>query len=287
MVDSPHNHQATPQQQAPYTIRSAEWLRTLVAGADVFERADQPSPRLDENSRKAHELLLQKRKQGVIDVYFLGDSITRRWGAAEPKYQPLLANWRSNFSGWNAGDFGWGGDKTQNMLWRLDHGELDGVNPKAIVLMAGTNNVGRLTPIGDERKRIDDIVAGLEAIIARCRAKAPGAKIVVMGVTPRNDNLAVMPIVDGVNARLENLVKENAKRGATLRFINLNAQLADANGKLFEGMTDPDQLHLTTKAYQIWADALKPVLTQWLGPPANTDRSPPPTGDPSAMPAIH
>jgi len=60
----------------------------------------------------------------------------------------LLANWNKNFFGWNAADFGWGADKTQNILWRLDNGELDGVNPKVIVLLAGTNNVGntRLTP---------------------------------------------------------------------------------------------------------------------------------------------
>jgi cephalosporin-C deacetylase-like acetyl esterase/lysophospholipase L1-like esterase len=288
MFESPHNHQATPEQQEAYTIRSTEWLKTLVAGGDVFERADRPSPRLDENSLKAHEQLLQKRKQGVIDVYFLGDSITRRWGAAEPKYQPLLANWRSNFTGWNAADFGWGGDKTQNILWRLEHGELDGVNPKVIVLMAGTNNVGRLTPVGNESTRIDEIVDGIRAIIARCHEKAPGAKIVLAGITPRNDNMAVMPIIDGVNARLASLVQAaDSKRGPQMRFLNLNAQLADANGKLFEGMTDPDRLHLTTKAYQVWADALKPILTEWLGPPASTDRAPPPTGDPSAMPATH
>src|SRR6185437_12390095 len=118
------------------------------------------------------------------------------------------------------------------------------------------NNVGRLTPVGDAQKRIDDIVAGIEAIIAKCRAKAPGAKIVLIGITPRNDNIAVMPIIDGVNARLAHLVQSAAdsKRAPPMRFINLNAQLADSNGKLFEGMTDPDQLHFTTQAYQVWAD---------------------------------
>ena len=93
--------------------------------------------------------MLAKRKAGQIDVYFLGDSITRRWGATDPQYQDLLANWRANFTGWNAGNFGWGGDKTQNMLWRLKNGELDGVHPKVVVLMAGTNNVGRVSPLGD------------------------------------------------------------------------------------------------------------------------------------------
>ena len=65
---------------------------------------------------------------GAIDVYFVGDSITRRWGATD--YPDFLAHWKATFSGWNAGDFGWGADSTQHMLWRLEHGELDGVNPR-------------------------------------------------------------------------------------------------------------------------------------------------------------
>src|SRR6185503_17684190 len=137
---------------------------------------------------KAHEQLLQKKKQGAIDVYFLGDSITRRWGAVEPKYQALLASWRSNFTGWNAGNFGWGGDTTQNILWRLDHGELDGVNPKVIVILAGTNNVG--TRPGDDAK-VSDVVRGVTAIVARCREKAPAAAIILTAIFPRNDNIAV------------------------------------------------------------------------------------------------
>ena len=69
-----------------------------------------------------------KAKQGGIDIYFEGDSITRRWGATD--YPDLLANWKQNFFGWNAADFGWGADTIQNILWRLDNGELDGVNPE-------------------------------------------------------------------------------------------------------------------------------------------------------------
>ena len=102
--------------------------------------ADLPVPRTDTNSRLAHEQLLAKRTQGRIDVYFVGDSIARRWGATD--YPDFLAHWKTTFSGWNAGDFGWGADSTQHILWRLQHGELDGVDPKVIVILAGTNNVG-------------------------------------------------------------------------------------------------------------------------------------------------
>ncbi len=282
LVEAAHNHQSTPEQQAPYLMRSAEWMRTLLAGGNVIEPADVPSPRIDQNSRLAHELLIKKKGQGRIEVYFLGDSITRRWGAAEETYQELLANWNRNFFGWNAANFGWGGDKTQNVLWRLDQGELDSVNPRIIVLMVGTNNVGRVTPIGTDQARVDDITRGVKAIIDRCRQKAPGATLILMGILPRNDNIAVMPTIDRINANLARLAN-----GSTIRYLDINDQLADANGRLFAGMTDPDQLHLTAKAYQVWADALKPLFTELLGPPANVDHAPPPTGDPSAMALAH
>jgi cephalosporin-C deacetylase-like acetyl esterase/lysophospholipase L1-like esterase len=278
MPESPHNHQATPEQMAPYTTRQTDWMRTMVAGGDVFEPADQPSPRRDANSQKAHEDLLAKKTKGRIDLYFVGDSITRRWGAAEPKYQELLAHWKQTFFGWNAADFGWGADKTQNMLWRLQNGELDGVNPKVIVVMAGTNNIGRVTPVGDEVRRADEVVRGVSAILGECRKRAPGARIVLMGITPRNDNPAVMPIITRANAELARLAD-----GQTIRFLDLAAKMADAHGRLLPGMTDPDLLHLSPKGYQVWADALKPVLTELLGPPATVDHAPPPTGDPSAM----
>src|SRR5436190_1049255 len=91
--------------------------------------------RPDKNSQIAHEQLLAKANQGHIDVYFVGDSITRRWGATDPQYRPLLQNWTTNFFGWNAANFGWGADKVENILWRLENGELDGVNPKIIVVL--------------------------------------------------------------------------------------------------------------------------------------------------------
>jgi lysophospholipase L1-like esterase len=245
----------------------------------TYEAADVPSPRADANSMLAHQQLLAKAKQGRIDLYFLGDSITRRWGATDDKYRHFLANWRENFFGWNAADFGWGGDKTQNILWRLQNGELDGVKPKVIVLMAGTNNVGHESPVAGDT-RIEDTTRGIKAIIDLCRKKAPGAKIILMAITPRNDNLAVVPIINGINERIAKFAD-----GKSIRFLNLNAQLADANSILYPGMTEPDKLHLDLKAYQIWADALKPVLTKLLGPRAKVDHAPPPTGDPSAKPA--
>lgn len=236
--------------------------------------ADQAAPRTDANSKLAHEQRLESLKKGRIDVYFAGDSITRRWRATD--YPQFLANWTENFFGWNAANFGWGGDTIQNILWRLQHGELDDVHPKVIVLLAGTNNVGN-APARDAR--VSEIARGIKALLDTMREKVPEATIIVMGILPRNDGTnptALMPSIDKINENVAQFAD-----GKTIRYLNINARLADNDGKLFEGMTG-DRLHLSLKGYQVWADALKPLLTELLGPPASEDHAPPPTGDPSA-----
>ncbi|MDQ2667620.1 MAG: GDSL-type esterase/lipase family protein [Gemmatimonadota bacterium] len=168
----------------------------------------------------AHQQLLEKRSKGRIDVYFEGNSIVRRWGATD--YPAFLANWRSNFLGWNAADF------------------------------------------------------GIKALVDACQRKAPGATIILTGIFPRNDNIAVVPEINRINANIARFAD-----GQRIRYVNINDKLADADGRLHDGLT-MDKLHPTQTGYQIWADALKPMLTEILGPPASVDLAPPPTGDPSA-----
>jgi lysophospholipase L1-like esterase len=237
--------------------------------------ADQPTPRTDANSQLAHKQLLEKARKGRIDIYFEGDSITRRWGASDPQYKENLMNWTANFFGWNAADFGWGGDLTQNILWRLENGELDGVNPKIIVILAGINNVGARAP--DDAK-IADISRGLKAILDVCREKAPDATIIMTAIFPRNDNMAVIPGINRINENIAQFAD-----GKKVRYLNVNNKFAARDGRIFDGMMNAgDKLHPTVKGYQVWADALKPIFTELLGKPAKTDHAPPPTGDPSA-----
>ncbi|MBK5298699.1 MAG: hypothetical protein JJE40_16210, partial [Vicinamibacteria bacterium] len=226
----------------------AALLLTGQMAAPAVAPADRPEPRTDANSMAAHAGLLAKARSGRIDVYFVGDSITRRWGATD--YPELLAHWRANFHGWNAGNFGWGGDRIEHILWRLENGELDGVNPKVIVVLAGTNNVG--SQPGDESK-VADITRGLEAIRDVCRRKVPEATIILTAIFPRNDGMAVMPEIGRINRNLRVMAG-----GVRVRFLDINDRLADAEGRLFEGMMHAqDKLHPTVKAYQVWADALK------------------------------
>jgi lysophospholipase L1-like esterase len=238
------------------------------------QAADRPVPRTDANSKLAHRQMVENLKKGRIDVYFVGDSITRRWRATD--HPRFLANWNANFFGWNAANFGWGRDTIQNILWRLQNGELEGVHPKVVVLLAGTNNVGN-APASDSK--VGDIARGIKALLDAIRDKAPKATIIVMGILPRNDGprpSAVMTSINRINGNIARLAD-----GKTVRFLNINDKLADKEGKLFDGMT-VDRLHLSLKGYQVWADALKPLLAELLGPPAREDHAPPPTGDPSA-----
>lgn len=238
--------------------------------------ADRPAPRTDKNSRLAHEQLLAKRTQGRIDLYFEGDSITRRWGATD--YPQLLENWNKHFHGWNAADFGWGADRVENILWRLENGELDGVNPKVIVFLAGTNNVGNTVPAEGVEAAAANVTRGIEAVLRVMQAKAPGAAIILTAIFPRNDNMAVMPEIDRINAMMAKLAD-----GRKIRFLNVNGKLAGPDGVLPEGMMNSrDKLHPTEKGYEVWAEGLKPLLTELLGAPASEDHAPPPTGDPAA-----
>jgi lysophospholipase L1-like esterase len=159
----------------------------------------------------------------------------------------------------------------------LQNGELDGVHPKVVVLMAGTNNVGRATPLGDVEERAADVARGVAAVVREIRKRAPEATVVITGITPRNDNISVMSVINRANQQIAALADGNKTR-----YININTALAFPDNQLREGMAN-DGLHLTVNAYQVWADALKPILTEILGAPAATDHAPPPTGDPSAQ----
>src|SRR4051812_4567455 len=272
----PHPHLPMLSPKTAWSVRALLLLAIAIFQTSIAHaqrprpRADQPLERTDATSRLAHQQLVAKTRQGRIDVYFLGDSITRRWGATD--YPAFLAHWKETFHGWNAANFGWGGDRTEHMLWRLDHGEFEGVNPKVIVLLAGTNNISRTPPEG----HADDIANGIKAIIARLQAKAPKATIILMAIFPRTDIPTANPVIDEINARIARFAN-----GREVRFLNINDQLADERG-VFRPDVGVDRLHLALKGYRIWGEALKPMLTELLGPPAATDAAPPPTGDPAA-----
>jgi len=254
----------------PWANRELGLAAAASSAGGVTPPPDVPFPRQDPNSHIAHQELLAKARAGTIDVYFIGDSITRRWGALD--YPELLAHWNASFFGWNAANFAWGGDRTENILWRLENGEIEGVGPEVIVVQAGTNNVGS-RPGRPEKTAA--ITAGIAAIVASARAKAPEAEIVLTGIFPRSDP-GVVAEIEAINANLAALARRDG-----IRYLNINDALAGDDGLLLDEMSS-DGLHLSKSGYEVWVRALRPVLTGLLGPPAEVDSAPPPTGDPAA-----
>src|SRR5207247_1735378 len=120
-----------------------------------------------------------------------------------------------------------------------------------IVLLAGTNNVGNAAPPEGADVRVADVTRGIQAIVRVLRAKAPDATVILTAIFPRNDNRAVMPIIDRINGNLSKLAD-----GQRIRY------LAERDGKLFDGMMNDDKLHPSVKGYQVWADALKPIFAE-------------------------
>ena len=165
----------------------------------------------------------------IVNVFTVGDDrfsgnplcvFEDAKGMTDAQYQELLANWNANFKGWNAGNFGWGGDKTQHMLWRLQNGELDGVNPKVIVFLGGTNNVGGAP--GDDAKA-GEIVRGVKAILGRFQQKAPNATVILTAIFPRGTNPQLYAFIKKINAGIAQLAD-----GSGLRIIRTGTARAPA-----------------------------------------------------------
>jgi len=204
----------------------------------------------------AHGRLVERARRGGIDLYCTGDSIVRRWGADD--HPRLKAHWDETFRGYRTANFGCGANHLQNILWRLLNGELDGVNPRLVVLLAGTNNAGEAPRTGETA---DDILRCFEAVLKTIREKAPGAVTVLTAIFPRTDAPEAMPIIFAVNARLPGLCD-----GQKARFLDVNAGMLDGKGRVLEGML-LDGLHPGIPGYRVWAAGLMPIVREVLGKP--------------------
>jgi len=195
-----------------------------------------------------HEAKLREvaQKGAEIDLVFLGDSITQ---ALERHDSAKIV--AETFPGMTVLNLGYNADKTENVLWRLRNGEVDGISPKAVVVMIGTNNSGH-------RMDAPEITAkGIGMILEDLRAKMPNAKIVLLSIFPRGD--AAHPNNQQINALLPTLAD-----GKNIFHIDLNDAFLDANGQVPPDVM-PDKLHPSVKGDSLWIKALKPRLDQILG----------------------
>ena len=194
---------------------------------------------------RLHQEFLDRDKQGNIDVVFLGDSITRKWRDA-----PEI--WKNRYEPINAVNFGIMGDVIQHVLWRVEHGELDGIRPKVVVLLIGTNNSNRKGP--------GPIVTGIKHLIDVIHERCPSTKVLLMGIFPRDkpEDKYCMQIINAVNPELAKL-----DNGKSVRFLNINDKFETPDGKLRDELF-ADRLHPNPAGYQVWADAMQPLLKEML-----------------------
>ena len=193
---------------------------------------------------KSHENFVATAKQGKAELLFLGDSITAGWGSQK-------AIWEKAFGKYKPANFGIGGDRTQHVLWRIENGELEGIKPKAAVLMIGTNNSGS--------DPVEGIAKGVTKIVETIRAKTPATKVLLLAVFPRGENPGPqrekLKDVNAIIAKLDD--------GKHVFFLDIGSKFLQP-GDLLTKEIMPDFLHLSAKGYEIWADAITPKLAELM-----------------------
>ena len=267
-----------------------DWLHPTPAGAKAWAQAMEPLlselmgdksqdteissntaivpiPKLENDSYdwwNRHSEVLRIKDSINPEIVLIGNSITHFWGG-EPRLKnidgtPGIPNgpktWNSLFSNYRVLNLGFGWDRTQNVLWRLDRGELDGLHPRTVVINIGTNNTSETS---NARKNTAlEIVDGIRAICMRVRSKVPSARIVLMAIFPREQNPTDPRriLIKEINKQLEAFANDHK-----ITFIDIGLKMLDADGVFLPGLTY-DFCHPTEKGYQIWADAIRSFITE-------------------------
>lgn len=198
-----------------------------------------------------HKQKLQEKSRLVAsgtppEVVFIGDSITQGWE------NEGRAVWQRHFARHHALALGFGGDRTENVLWRLQQGEVDGLTPKVVVLMIGTNNSGMRSP--------ESTAAGVRHMLDQIRQRLPSSKVLLLAIFPRGEKPD--DYLRGVNDRVNKLIAGYAD-GRSVHYLDINAALLNPDGSLSKDVM-PDLLHLSEKGYAIWHRAMAPTLQTLL-----------------------
>jgi len=243
-------------------VMSAGLVRAQVAApaapasqAAVAQDPTVGAPKVDKDGKpnekfiKLHESFVERARKGDVDVLFLGDSITEGWKGSGKDV------WAKEFADYKTANFGIGGDRTQHVLWRIENGELEGIKPKVVVLMIGTNNTNSDAP--------DKIAEGVENIVKTIRDKT-GSKVLLLGVFPREDKAGDKEKTKMYQDKIGKINERIAKLddgGKTVRYVDLKDKFVESDGTISDKIM-PDKLHLSKEGYQREADALKEPLAE-------------------------
>jgi len=208
------------------------------ATTDQIEATNQATARTDNWWQERHSSVLAT-DNSKAKILFLGDSITQNWGS--PSFGQGI--WQQYY-GDSAVNLGFSGDKTQHLLWRIEHGEIDDMSPEFTILLIGTNNAKEYSA--------NDIANGVNAIIDVIEQKLPNTKLIVHRIFPRGPaNDPVRKITNDASEQLN----QRAATSDNITYLDINASFLDGQGNIPEDIM-ADALHPSTKGYAIWANEL-------------------------------
>ncbi len=192
--------------------------------------------------------LADMKKQGEVDLLMIGDSITHGWENKGAE------TWKKYYAPRKAFNLGFSGDRTENVLWRLQHGAIEGISPKLTVIMIGTNNAGH------RKDKAEDTAAGIKAIVAEIQKQLPDTKILLLGIFPRgaDTNNELRKLNTATNKIIQGYA-DNKK----VFYLNINETFLEDNGVLPRSVM-PDLLHPQQKGYGMWAEAMEPTIKKLM-----------------------
>jgi lysophospholipase L1-like esterase len=206
-----------------------------------------PLPKLDWVARVEATDERAKKVSAPIELVFDGDSITDFWQTRGKEV------WTQHYARYNAFDFGISGDRTEHVLWRLSQGQVDGLHPKLVALMIGTNNLSA--------NSAEDIATGIKAIVASYRKHCPDATILLQAIFPRGAKAS-----DPDRAKIKSINSTISKLadGGKVVYVDFGDKFLEPDGSLSPEVM-PDYLHPSAKGYEIWADAIQPMVDKYCG----------------------
>ena len=201
-----------------------------------------------------HKEILKVKDTINPEIVLIGDSITHLWGGEPKDRSNGQKAFNDAFTGKRVLNMGFGWDRTQNVLWRLDNGEFDGLHPKYVIMNIGTNN---FSGTGNSRESTPaEVAEGIQLICERISTKSKDTKIILMAVFPRGSNPK-----DGFRAKITalNLLLADFAKSKNITFVDIGPKMLDADGSIPKDMMG-DGVHPTEKGYAIWAAAVKDLI---------------------------
>lgn len=196
-----------------------------------------------------HERNVARVRQGTVDLLMIGDSITQGWSDEGRRV------WDRYYAHRRAVNLGFNSDRTEHVLWRLQHGEIDGIHPKVAVVLIGTNNTG------SRNDAPEHTAAGIQAIVSVLRAKLPETRILLLGIFPRG--LTAMDTLRRTNTAINDRIRGMGD-GREVIYQDLGHLFVDPGGRLNERLM-PDLLHPNEAGYQVWAERMESQIKALLG----------------------